>query len=192
MLSPLPGRFFFWADSSMVSDSPTIQQPPAPFSPTSPLTPRRGYGLLPVAGLDVGGPELLRFLVKFLGLERMFSLHRCLHGISHFILCGHILRPYRPWPLAAEDRNRIKRALAPAWMAFCMGMGVADTLSSQFRAPEELEIRLYFYDQAVGLIFRGPSGRLSDRRGRMAVIIPGLCLIAVGLLMLPSPTLWCS
>jgi len=142
----------------------------------------------------LGGPALAFFLVKFLGLERMFFLTASLACMAFLIsIPVREHRPPRtgPWPRWQLKTGIVsKRALAPAWMAFCMGMGIGPILS--FLAIFALQRGignpgLYFTIQAVGLIFsRTFSGRLSDRRGRMAVIIPGLCLIAVGLLMLPS------
>lgn len=93
----------------------------------------------------------------------------------------------RPWS-PRRDIVAIE-ALPVAWMALCMGMGFG-TLSafiaifSQSRGLQNPG--LYFMVQAIFLLIsRTFAGRLADRKGRAAAILPGVILMAVGLALLP-------
>jgi MFS family permease len=82
-----------------------------------------------------------------------------------------------------------KPALPAAWLAFCLGMGVGPVIAfiAIFARQRGVDNPgLFFTVQAIGLmVSRTFSGRLSDRRGRAFVLIPGLLSIAIGLLLLP-------
>jgi MFS family permease len=74
-------------------------------------------------------------------------------------------------------------------MAFCLGMGVGPITAfiAIFARQRGVDNPgLYFTIQAIALMLsRTFSGRISDRRGRAFVIVPGMLAIAVGLLLLP-------
>jgi MFS family permease len=80
-------------------------------------------------------------------------------------------------------------ALPAAWVAFCMGMGVGPIIAFIAIFAQQRGIAnpgLFFTVQAIALMCsRTFSGRLSDRQGRIFVIVPGLISIAIGLLLLP-------
>jgi MFS family permease len=82
-----------------------------------------------------------------------------------------------------------KKAMPAAWLAFCLGLGVGPVVAfiAIFARQQGIDNpALYFTTQAVALmVSRTFAGRLSDRRGRIFVIVPGLLSITVGLLLLP-------
>ena len=161
--------------------------------------PRRraeAMGLYSVA-MDIGllgGPALAFFLVKYTGLQHIFFLTAALACIA-FIISVPVrehraprVGPAPPWKLATGIVS--KAALPPAWMAFCLGMGVGPITAFIAIFARQKGINnpgLFFTIQAIALMLsRTFSGRLSDRRGRAFVIIPGMVAIAAGLLLLPS------
>jgi MFS family permease len=141
----------------------------------------------------LGGPALGFFLAQYIGLQHIFFLTAVLSGIA-FLLSVPVrerrpprIGPMPPWQLKTGIVS--KPALPAAWMAFCMGMGVGPITAfiAIFARQKGVDNPgLYFTIQAIALaLSRTFAGRLSDRRGRIFVIIPGLAGIAVGLLLLP-------
>jgi len=160
--------------------------------------PRRraeAMGLYSVA-MDIGllgGPALAFFLVKYTGLRHIFFLTAAL-SCRAFLIPGPVredrpprLEPAPPWQLRTGIVS--KPALPVAWMAFCLGMGVGPVgafIAIFARQRGVGNPGLFFTIQALALMLsRTFSGRLSDRRGRLFVIVPGMALMAVGLLFLP-------
>jgi MFS family permease len=146
----------------------------------------QAFGLIigPVVGFMLIGTTGFRYLFYFTG-----GLAFTAFAISTFTKerrqTWKIKR--RPWSLrtgiVAVD------ALPVAWMALCMGMGFG-TLSafiSIFAQSRGLQNPgFYFMVQAIALLIaRTFAGRLADRRGRAAAIIPGIILMAVALALLP-------
>jgi MFS family permease len=74
-------------------------------------------------------------------------------------------------------------------MAFCLGMGAGPVTAFIAIFAQQRGIGnpgLYFTAQAIALMLsRTFAGRLSDRRGRVFTIVPGLLSMAAGLLLLP-------
>jgi MFS family permease len=141
----------------------------------------------------LGGPALAFFLVKYIGLRHIFFLTAALASVA-FLISVPVrehrpprIGPAPPWQLNTGIVS--KPALPAAWMAFCLGMGVGPITAfiAIFARQEGVDNPgLYFSAQAIALMLsRTFSGRLSDRRGRVFVIIPGLFSIALGLVMLP-------
>jgi MFS family permease len=141
----------------------------------------------------LGGPALAFFLVKYTGLQHIFFLTAALAGAA-FIISVPVrehrpprVGPAPPWQLKTGIVSR--PALPPAWMAFCLGMGVGPITAFIAIFARQKGVNnpgLYFTIQAIALMLsRTFSGRLSDRRGRAFVIIPGIFAIAAGLLLLP-------
>jgi MFS family permease len=141
----------------------------------------------------LGGPALAFFLVKYTGLQHIFFLTAALACIA-FIISVPIrehrpprLGPAPPWQLQTGIVS--KPALPPAWMAFCLGMGVGPITAFIAIFARQKGVNnpgLYFTIQAIALMLsRTCSGRISDRRGRAFVIVPGMVAIAIGLLLLP-------
>jgi MFS family permease len=150
------------------------------------------YSIMMDIGL-LGGPALGFFLVKYIGLQHIFFLTAALACIA-FIISIPVrehraprIGPMPPWRLKTGIVS--KPALPAAWVAFCMGMGVGPILAFLGIFANHKGIAnpgLFFTVQAIALMFsRTFSGRLSDRRGRIFVIVPGLFCMAIGLLLLP-------
>jgi MFS family permease len=76
-----------------------------------------------------------------------------------------------------------------AWMTLCMGMGfgAVNAFISIFAQPRGVtNPGFYFTVQAAALLIsRTFAGRLADRYGRAAAIIPGIVLMTVALAILP-------
>jgi MFS family permease len=142
----------------------------------------------------LGGPALGFFLVRYVGLQHIFFLTAILACIA-FIISVPVREhraprtgPRPPWRLKTGIVSQA--ALPAAWVAFCMGMGVGPIIAFIAIFAQQKGIAnpgLFFTVQAIALMCsRTFSGRLSDRRGRIFVIVPGLLSIAFGLLLLPS------
>jgi MFS family permease len=141
----------------------------------------------------LGGPALAFFLIGYTGLQRIFFLTAGLACIAFFISIpvrehrAPRIGPAPPWQL--KTGIVAKEALPAAWLAFCLGMGVGPVVAFIAIFAREIGVNnpgLFFTVQALALMAsRTFSGRLSDRRGRAFVLIPGLISIAVGLMLLP-------
>jgi MFS family permease len=79
-------------------------------------------------------------------------------------------------------------ALPMAWMALCMGMGfgtISAFISIFARSRGLQNPGFYFMVQAVALLIaRIFAGRLADRYGRAATIVPGIILLSMALALL--------
>jgi MFS family permease len=141
----------------------------------------------------LGGPALAFFLVKYTGLQHIFFLTAGLACVAFLISIpvrehrAPRIGPAPPWRL--KTGIVAKPALPAAWLAFCLGMGVGPVIAfiAIFARQRGVDNPgLFFTVQAIGLmVARTFSGRLSDRRGRAFVLIPGFLSIAIGLLLLP-------
>ncbi len=158
---------------------------------------RRGeaMGYFAVA-FDIGllaGPALGFFLANYIGLQHIFFLTAALSCVAFLVSLP--VRERRPPRIGPMPRWNLKTglvskpALPAAWIAFCMGMGlgpVSAFIAIFGRQRGVDNPGLYFSVQAIALaLSRTFAGRLSDRRGRAFVIVPGLISIACGLLLLP-------
>jgi len=80
-------------------------------------------------------------------------------------------------------------ALPMAWVALCLGfaVGSANNFIAIFSSSRGIENPgFYFTVQAIALLLsRAFSGRLADRYGRGAAIIPGIISMAIALITLP-------
>ncbi len=80
-------------------------------------------------------------------------------------------------------------AIPMAWIVLCMGMGLGavNAFIAIFSQPRGVaNPGFYFMVQSVALfISRTFAGRLSDRYGRAATIIPGIILMTIALSILP-------
>jgi MFS family permease len=141
----------------------------------------------------LGGPALAFFLVRFTGLQHIFFLTAGLACVAFLISIpvrehrAPRLGPKAPWNLKTGIVS--KPALPAAWLAFCLGMGVGPIVAfiAIFARQRGVDNPgLFFTIQAIALmVSRTFSGRLSDRRGRAFVLVPGLFCIAAGLMLLP-------
>jgi MFS family permease len=93
-----------------------------------------------------------------------------------------------PWSLRTGILSA--DALPIAWTACCMGIGFGTvqgfiSIFAQSRGIQNPGF--YFMAQAVALLLsRAFSGRLADRYGRLVVIVPGVVLMALALVLLPT------
>jgi MFS family permease len=146
--------------------------------------------------MDIGilaGPAIAFLLVNYIGLHRIFFLTACFACVA--FLLSIPVREHRPPRVGSLPRWKLKTglvskpALPAAWLAFCMGMGVGPVVAFIAIFARQRGINnpgLFFTAQAVALMLsRTFSGRISDRKGRAFVIVPGLICIAAGLLLLP-------
>jgi MFS family permease len=150
------------------------------------------YAIAMDVGL-LGGPALAFILVNFTGMQHLFLLTAGLACIAFLISIP--VKEHRPPRVGPAPAWKLKTgivskpALPAAWMAFCLGMGVGPILAfiaifARHRGVDNPG--LFFTVQALALmVSRTFTGRLSDRRGRVFVIVPGLISIAIGLLVLP-------
>ena len=146
--------------------------------------------------MDVGlivGPAVGFFVAAAFGFHNLFYLSAGLaftaFGVS-FLARERRQRPIGPrsaWSLrtgiVALD------ALPVAWTAACLGMGfgpVAAFLSIFATERGVGNPGVYFTVQAIALLCtRSFAGRLADGRGRPFVMVPGMCLAALALALLP-------
>jgi MFS family permease len=150
------------------------------------------YAVMMDLGL-LGGPALAFFLVKYIELQHIFFLTAAL-ACAAFVISIPV-REHRAPRLGPRPSWQLKTgiistsALPAAWVAFCMGMGVGPIIAFIAIFARGIGVNnpgLFFTAQAIALMAsRTFSGRLSDRRGRAFVIVPGLCSMAIGLLLLP-------
>jgi MFS family permease len=142
----------------------------------------------------LGGPAIAFYLVKYIELHHIFFLTSALACVA-FIISVPVkehraprVDPAPPWRL--KTGIVAKPALPAALMALCLGMGLGPILAFIAIYAQQKGIDnpgLYFTTQALALILSRPfSGRISDRRGRSFMIVPGLICTAIGLLLLPS------
>jgi len=150
------------------------------------------YSIMMDVGI-LGGPALAFFLAKYTGLQHIFFITAALALIA-FIISVPVRehRPPRTGPLPPWRLKTgivCKPALSAAWVAFCMGMGVGPIVAfiAIFARQKGVDNPgLFFSAQAIALmVSRTFSGRISDRHGRISVIVPGLISMAAGLLLLP-------
>lgn len=160
--------------------------------------PRRraeAMGLYAVA-FDLGliiGPALGFALLAFVPMRGLFALAGVLSTaalLMSFLPKERRVKPPGPRP-AWNPRTGIvaMAALPAAWTAFCIGLAFGPLSSFIAIYAQEQGIAnpgLYFTTQAVALMLsRTFSGRLADRFGRGAAIIPGLVMMALALMLLP-------
>jgi MFS family permease len=100
------------------------------------------------------------------------------------------VRPTGPRPRWTPRTGLVAiEALPIAWTAACLGAGFGPlgafiAIYAQSRGIENPG--LFFTAQAIAvLLARAFAGRIADRRGRPAVIVPGVLAAAVSVLMLP-------
>lgn len=118
-----------------------------------------------------GGVAVAAFLISLLARERRQD-----STIIH--------HPWSPRTgIVATD------AIPMAWIALCMGMGfgAVNAFIAIYAQPRGVDNPgFYFTVQALALLIsRTFSGRLADRYGRAAAIIPGIILMTAALTILP-------
>lgn len=139
------------------------------------------------------GPVVGFMLVRATGFEYLFYFTGGMF-FTAFLIMSFTHEKRQPGKISAQPwslRTGIVTvdALPTAWMALCMGMcfGVVNSFIAIFAQPRGLpNPGVYFMFEAIAMVLsRTISGRLADRFGRAATIIPGMILSAVALVILP-------
>ena len=158
---------------------------------------RRGeaVGLFAAAqavGLIIG-PVVGFMLIGAAGFQHLFYFSGGL-ACTAFLITLFTRERRQPWeikrrPWSPRTSIVVIDALPVAWMALCMGMGLGavSAFISIFAQSRDLQNPgFYFMVQAIALLAsRMVAGRLADRRGRAAAIVPGIILMAIALVLLP-------
>ena len=139
------------------------------------------------------GPVVGFMLIGAIGFKYLFSFAGGLAFIAFFISIFARERRHsweirrRPWSLRTGIITT--DALPMAWMALCMGMGfgTVSAFIAIFAGSRGLKNPGFFFMiQAIALLLsRIFAGRLADRHGRPAIIIPGIIMAGLALALLP-------
>jgi MFS family permease len=139
------------------------------------------------------GPVVGFMLIEAIGFDRLFYLSGGLAFTAFFI--SMIARERRRPPDVKRPRWSVRTgilvvdALPMAWMALCMGMGFGSMSAFIAIFAESRGIHnpgFFFMIQATALLIaRLFAGRLADRLGRAAIIVPGFILVSAALGLLP-------
>jgi MFS family permease len=195
----LGGSIPFLALGRMVSGFGTSSYSTASNAYVADIAPPRrraeAIGLFAAAnafGLIIG-PVVGFMFIKATGFQQLFYFTAGL-AFTAFLISLFARERRHPGPMkrqAWSPRTGILaiESLPVAWIALCLGMGIGAlqafiSIFAQLRGVANPGI--YFMVQAIALILsRTCTGRLADRHGRAAVIIPGITLMAIGLVILP-------
>jgi MFS family permease len=139
------------------------------------------------------GPVVGFLLIAATGFHYLFTFSGGLALLAFFM---SLLARERQQPKAIKHRHWSPRtgivaidALPAAWITLCMGMGfgTVNAFIAIFAQPRGVaNPGFYFMVQAVALLIsRTFVGRLADRYGRAAVIVPGIILMAIAMSLLP-------
>ena len=137
------------------------------------------------------GPALGVFLVGWSGYGALFLTAMVLSAAAVLVTVG-VAEPRRESTGAAPQRGWrsfiLPSALFPSAVLFTNALTYASVVALLPLFAEEAKLGnpgLFFtVFSVVVLVIRGPLGRLSDRRGRVVVIAPGLLVTFVALLVL--------
>jgi MFS family permease len=139
------------------------------------------------------GPVVGFMLIGSIGFHRLFYFSGGLAFTAFFI--SMIARERRPSLQIARKPWSLRTgivcvdALPVAWMALFMGMGFGTVSAFIAIFAESRGLKnpgFFFMVQAIALLIsRLFAGRLADRLGRAAIIIPGFILVAAALMLLP-------
>jgi len=141
------------------------------------------------------GPALGAALIGVIGFPGLFWLSASL-ALSSLFLVQLISEPIRPHVHAQADMKRpplfSRAALFPGFIAMCMTMTFGTVVSFLPLFVREHGLGnpgLFFTVYAIVVVASRPfAGQWSDRFGRMAVIIPGMVLLAVAMTSLAYAT----
>ncbi|HOG45240.1 MAG TPA: MFS transporter [Anaerolineae bacterium] len=139
------------------------------------------------------GPAVGFYIVSLFGYHRLFNLVTALVVTAGLVslLTRERSRPPNSQRPAWSPRTGIVAvdALPIAWTSFCLGLafGSVSTFIAIFASSRGIDNPgLYFAVQAIALLIsRTFSGRLADKCGRAAAIIPGAIVMALALVVLP-------
>jgi MFS family permease len=138
------------------------------------------------------GPVVGFMVIGSIGFHRLFYFSGGLAFTAFFISMiarerQHLEIKRPPWSLRTGIVS--VAALPMAWMALCMGMGfgtVSAFIAIFAQSRGQTNPGFFFMIQAIALLIsRLFAGRLADRLGRAAIIIPGYILVTAALMLLP-------
>jgi len=152
------------------------------------------YGMSMNLAMTVG-PALGAALVEVIGFTGLFWLSSLL-GLASLLLVQFISEPHRARMHAQVGVQRpslfSRAALFPGFIAMCMTMtfGTVVSFLPLFVRDHGLgNPGLFFTVYSIVVVASRPfAGQWSDRFGRMAVIIPGMVLLAVAMIFLAYAT----
>ena len=148
------------------------------------------YGMSLNLAMTVG-PALGVMLIGHIGYDQLFWLCAML-ALGSLVLSQLVQEPSRtssPHQPGAQPRLWISRtALFPGFIAFCMTVtfgAVISFLPLFVKASNLGNPGIYFSVYSIAVVVSRPfAGRLSDRFGRAAVIIPGMVCLTVAMITL--------
>ncbi len=152
------------------------------------------YGMSMNLAMTIG-PALGAALVEVIGFTGLFWLSSSL-GLASLLLVQFISEPHRARMHAQVGVQRpslfSRAALFPGFIAMCMTMtfGTVVSFLPLFVRDHGLgNPGLFFTVYSIVVVASRPfAGQWSDRFGRMAVIIPGMVLLAVAMIFLAYAT----
>ncbi len=152
------------------------------------------YGMSMNLAMTIG-PALGAALIGVIGFQGLFWLSASL-ALSSLLLVQFISEPIRPHAYASAGMKRpplfSRAALFPGFIAMCMTMtfGTVVSFLPLFVRDHELGNPGWFFTvYAIVVVASRPfAGQWSDRFGRMAVIIPGMVLLAMAMTSLAYAT----
>ena len=134
------------------------------------------------------GPALGVMLIGYIGYNALFWLCAAL-ALGSLVLSQLIQEPARAPQAGTPSRQWVSRtALFPGFIAVCMTFtfgAVVSFLPLFVKASNLGNPGIYFSVYSIVVVVSRPfAGRLSDRFGRAAVIVPGLGCLAVAMIAL--------
>ena len=134
------------------------------------------------------GPALGVMLIGYIGYNALFWLCAAL-ALGSLVLSQLIQEPARAPQAGTPSRQWVSRtALFPGFIAVCMTFtfgAVVSFLPLFVKASNLGNPGIYFSVYSIVVVVSRPfAGRLSDRFGRAAVIVPGLGCLAVAMITL--------
>jgi len=146
------------------------------------------WGLGPPLAMAIG-PLLGSILLANRGSAFVFYTTAAL-ALLAALICLPIKEPLLPAPVDGALRRFERAAIVPAITLFLSSLsyGAIIAFVPVELASEPRRAGLFFTIYAISTLLTRPlAGSVSDRRGRLAVIHPGLLLSAVGVLLIGLP-----
>jgi MFS family permease len=152
------------------------------------------YGMAMMLAMTIG-PAFGAAMIGPIGFHGLFWVSSGL-GLVSLVLARIVHEPERAHTRAQDAAERpplfSRAALGPGFVAMCMTMTFGSIVSFLPLFVRDLQLGnpgVYFTIYAVVVLFSRPiSGKLSDRLGRAAIIIPGMGLLACSMLTLAHST----
>jgi MFS family permease len=151
------------------------------------------YGMAMNLAMTIG-PALGAALIGSIGFSGLFWLSSAI-ALASLLLVQTLREPARPQAHGPSSRTRSEHpplfsrvALLPGFVSMCMTMtfGAIVSFLPLFVQRHNLgNPGVFFTVYSIAVVVSRPlSGRLSDRLGRAAIIIPGMLLVAASMVIL--------